>query len=78
MPSLARETNQSLDVVREIRVASSELDEVPEIVFARVLKASVFFPGLHPTPIPAATVVPPSPQPFPMRARWRQDNSTIL
>ena len=64
MPALARQTNQPLDVAREIRVASAELDEMLEILFARVLKASVSFPGPHSTPTSAATVVPPSPQPL--------------
>jgi hypothetical protein len=74
VPSLARQANQTFDVAREIRVASAELDEVLETVFARVLKASVSIPGLHPTPISATTIVPPPPPPLPMRARWRQDN----
>lgn len=78
MPSLARETNQPFDVAREVRVASSELDEVIEIVFARVLKASVSFPGLHPTPHSGGKPRAAPPQPFPIRAPWRQDNLTNL
>jgi hypothetical protein len=70
MPALSRQADQALDVVPEIRVASSKLDEVPEIVFARVLKASLRLPGPHTTPAPGSKRYATATPSIPARGRY--------
>ncbi len=73
MPSLSGEVNQALNVGCEIRIPSSDGNEMRDVVSIRVLKASFGLPSPHSAPARGSKrrATFPEPDPHPPAPRLR-------